>query len=107
MTDADSIETTDVRGACCWCDGELQPHHFVQAVGAWTYVLCSESCLRAKLAADAAARWAVRRRALKWTLIATSIIAACITPHDGPLSLHAAARVPATVAAAIAPLPGA
>ena len=30
MTDADSIETTDVRGSCAWCDGPLQPHHFVQ-----------------------------------------------------------------------------
>jgi murein DD-endopeptidase MepM/ murein hydrolase activator NlpD len=90
MTDADSIETTDVRGECSWCDGPLQPHHFVQTEGSSLYVLCSESCLHAKLCDDAARRSRARRRNVKIAVVVGSLIGACVTPHDGPPSLHAA-----------------
>src|SRR5207248_2256784 len=108
MADANSIETTDVRGSCFWCDGALSPHHFVQATRASAFVLCSEECLRAKLRADAAARAKARRRNLKWSLVVGSFVAACITPHDGPLPLRATRAVvaPASAPAPIALLPG-
>ncbi len=111
MTDADSIDVTDVRGACTWCDGALQPHHFVQAVGARVHTLCSAACLSAKQRDDAARRWAARRRNAKRLVVVTAFVAACVTPHDGPPSLRKAsamlapARAPA--ADANAPLPGA
>jgi murein DD-endopeptidase MepM/ murein hydrolase activator NlpD len=90
MEDANSIDTTDVRGACFRCEGPLAPHHFVQAAGASTLTLCSEECLRAKLHADAAARAVARRRNLTRLLVVASLVAACITPHQGPPSLHKA-----------------
>jgi murein DD-endopeptidase MepM/ murein hydrolase activator NlpD len=109
MTDANSIDATDVRGSCCWCDGSLEPRHFVQAVGSSVLTLCSEECLRAKLRDDAAARAATRGRRLKRLVLVTSFVAACITPHDGPPSLHkpaAALKAPASPAEG-AQLPGA
>lgn len=109
MEDANSIDTTGVRGSCAWCEAALQPHHFVQALGSKVLTLCSESCLRAKVADDAARRARVRRRNLKWALVATSLVGACITPHDGPRSLHkaVAALRPAAAPRDDAPLPGA
>ncbi len=108
MMDADSIDTTDVRRACAWCEGAVPPHHFVQAVGSSLFVLCSEECLRAKLRADAATRATVRRRNLKRLVVATSLVAACITPHDAPPSLRAAQASRAHAIAPVddAPLPG-
>src|SRR4051812_36460610 len=100
MTDADSLEKTDVRGSCSWCEGELRPHHFVQAAGSSVVVLCSQQCPRAKLRDDAAARRSARRRNLKRFVVVTSLVAACVTPHDGPPSLrppraaHARAAAP-------------
>jgi murein DD-endopeptidase MepM/ murein hydrolase activator NlpD len=105
MTDADSIETTDVRGSCSWCEGSLRPHHYVQIVGSSVFTLCSEDCLRARLRADAATRSAKRRRNLKWLVVATSFVVACITPHSGPPSPRKV--LPSTSAVAdTAPLPG-
>src|SRR6476659_5973816 len=102
MTDADSIETTDVRGSCAWCDGSLQPHHYVQTVRSSAFVLCSDECLRAKQRADADARARVRRRNLKRFLVVTSLVAACVTPHDAPRWLH---KRPAVIAQPSAPAP--
>ena len=108
MTDANSIDTTEVRGSCFWCDGAVRASHFVHAVGGKLRTLCSEECLRAKLRDDAARRWRVRRRNVKWLLVATSLVAACITPHDGPLSLRRAAMATKPPAPSPnAPLPGA
>src|SRR5262245_50096684 len=84
MTDADSIDTTDVRGSCSWCEGPLRPHHFVQTARGSVFVLCSEECLGAKLRSDAARRSTARRRYFQRFVVATSLIAACITPHEGP-----------------------
>ena len=106
MTEADSIETTDVRGACSWCDGSLRPHHFVQAVRSAVFVLCSEECLRAKLERDAATRSKARRRNLKIFVVASSLVAACITPHDGPRSLRKVVMVQPAAPADATPLPG-
>lgn len=108
MTDANSIDTTDVRGSCTWCEGSLRPSHFVHAVGGKAHALCSEDCLRAKLRDVAAGRARVRRRNLKWLVVTTSLVAACITPHDGPRSLRRVAMMPkAPVQSPDAPLPGA
>ena len=108
MTDANSIDTTDVRGSCTWCEGSLRPGHFVHAIGAKVHALCSEDCLRAKLRDDAAKRSRVRRRNLTWLVVTTSLVAACITPHDGPLSLRRAAMTPKPpTQSPDAPLPGA
>src|SRR2546423_15603339 len=107
MIDADSIETTDVRGSCSWCEGSLRPHHFVQAVRSSVFVLCSEECLRAKLQRDATTRSQTRRRAFKVFVVGMSVVAACITPHDGPRSLRKAVVVQAAAPAGTAPLPGA
>jgi len=108
MTDANSIDTTEVRGSCFWCDGAVRASHFVHAVGGKLRTLCSEECLRAKLRDDAARRWRVRRRNIKWLLVATSLVAACITPHDGPLSLRRAAMATKPPAPSPnGPLPGA
>jgi hypothetical protein len=107
MMDANSIDTTDVRGACFRCEGPLAPHHFVQAAGASTLTLCSEECLRAKLRDDAAARAIARRRNLKRLVVVTSLVAACITPHQGPPSLHkAVAIIKPPPLPPSAPLPG-
>jgi murein DD-endopeptidase MepM/ murein hydrolase activator NlpD len=107
MTDANSIDTTDVRGACFWCEGSLSPHHFVQASRSSALTLCSEECLRAKLRHDAVARAAVRRRNLKRLVVVTTLVAACITPHQGPPSLHKLALAPKLpLPAAEAALPG-
>jgi murein DD-endopeptidase MepM/ murein hydrolase activator NlpD len=107
MTDANSIDTTDVRGACSWCQCDLQRHHFVQAAGSSLFTLCSEACLQSKLRDDAAKRWAARRRNAKRLVVATSLIAACITPHEGPLSLRPRGALVATTvtAADVAALP--
>ncbi len=86
--DANSIDTTDVRGSCSWCAGSLQPHHYVQAARSALFVFCSEECLHSKLRDDAATRSTARRRNLKRFVVATSLVAACITPHDGPPSLR-------------------
>jgi murein DD-endopeptidase MepM/ murein hydrolase activator NlpD len=108
MRDANSIDTTNPRGACFWCEGALQPRHFVQAAGSSLFVLCSEECLRAKLQTDAARRAAARRRNFKRLVVATALVAACITPHDGPPSLHrAVAAIKAASRDDTAPLPGA
>jgi murein DD-endopeptidase MepM/ murein hydrolase activator NlpD len=84
MTDADSIEVTDVRGDCARCDGSLRGNHFVQVVGRTVLTLCSEECLRAKLADDDAAQATRRDRRIKRLVFATIFVGACITPHDGP-----------------------
>lgn len=108
MTDANSIDTTEVRGSCAWCAGSLRPHHYVQVVRSSAFALCSEDCLRAKLRADAVARAAARRRDLKRLVVATFLVAACITPHDGPPSLRTTPRMVRAVAPDdTAPLPGA
>ncbi|MGZ3428738.1 MAG: M23 family metallopeptidase [Polyangia bacterium] len=87
----------------------MRPHHYVQAARSSVFVLCSEECLRAKLRADAAIRAKARRRNFKWFVIATSLVAACITPHDGPPSLRKARAILAhpSAPADTAPLPGA
>jgi murein DD-endopeptidase MepM/ murein hydrolase activator NlpD len=107
MTDANSIEPTDVRGSCFWCGGGLSPHHYAQASGSSVVMLCSAECLDSKLRADSAKRWKWRRRNFKRLVVVTSLVAACVTPHDGPPSLHA---VHPTAAQASAPdrtpLPG-
>jgi murein DD-endopeptidase MepM/ murein hydrolase activator NlpD len=99
MTDANSIDATGVRGTCAWCAGSLEPHHFVQVAGAKTLALCSEECLGKKQQHDAATRAARLRRRLKVLVIGSSLVAACITPHDGPLAL----RKPVLIAKAPAP----
>jgi hypothetical protein len=105
MMDADSIETTDVRGSCSWCEGSLRPHHFVQPARASVFVLCSEECLHAKLRDDAAKRWLARRRNFKRFVVASTLVAACITPHDGPRTALSALK-PATAPTDTAALPG-
>jgi murein DD-endopeptidase MepM/ murein hydrolase activator NlpD len=106
MTDADSIDTTDVRGSCCWCAGSLRPSHYVQAVGADALTFCTEDCLRAKLHDDAAARASWQRRRWKRLTIVTVFIGACITPHDGPPSLHHPRAAQRSAPSPAAPLPG-
>jgi murein DD-endopeptidase MepM/ murein hydrolase activator NlpD len=50
----------------------------------------------------------VRRRNVKWLVVSLSLVAACITPHDGPPSLHkAVAALARTAPADGTPLPGA
>ena len=109
MTNADSIARSEVRGACAWCDGALRPHHFALPVRRTLALLCSDECLRARLRDDAAQRWRARRRNLKRLVVVTSLVAACVTPHDGPRSLHkpVALLAPPRAPADTAPLPGA
>jgi murein DD-endopeptidase MepM/ murein hydrolase activator NlpD len=109
MIDANSIDATGVRGSCAWCEGSLQAHHYVQAVGASVIALCSEECLRGKLRSDAIIRAAKRRRNLKWLAVVTAFVAACVTPHEGPRSLRrlVAVRTSAIAPADVTPLPGA
>lgn len=109
MTDADSIETTGVRGACAWCEGPLKPRHFVRVARARMLTLCSEACLEARRRAERATAWRRRWRNTKVLVVVGSVVAACVTPHDGPPSLR---RVRVAVARPRppvdeAPLPGA
>src|SRR5690348_13689512 len=107
MTDADSIETTDVHGSCVWCDGSLRPHHFVQVVGGAAFTLCSDECLRAKRRDDAASLAVRRRRRLTQLVVVTAFVAVCVTPHDGPPSLRKPlARLKPSASSPMAPLPG-
>ena len=105
MIDADSIEATDVRGACAWCDGSLRPHHFVQMAGARAVTLCSEECLRARQRDDAAKRSRMRRRNAKIAVVVGALVAACVTPHDGPRLLRRPVAAAATVKKPAAPAP--
>ena len=108
MKDANSIEPTDVRGSCFWCGGELRPHHFVEERGASLVMLCSEACVRDKRRVDASKRWQARRRTFKRLVVVTSLVAACVTPHDGPLVLRASHPIAARATTSpTAPLPGA
>jgi murein DD-endopeptidase MepM/ murein hydrolase activator NlpD len=107
MTDADTIRTTDIDGACSWCEGALPLRHYVQATRSFAFVLCSEECLRAKLRDDAALRSAARLRHFGRAVVVTALVALCIAPHDAPLSraqLAALARPAPPVDTA--PLPG-
>jgi murein DD-endopeptidase MepM/ murein hydrolase activator NlpD len=106
MIDADSIDTTEVRGSCSWCEGSLRPHHYVQAARSAVFVLCSEECLHAMQRADAVTRAAARRRNFKWFVVVSSLIAACITPHDGPSSLRRAVLKQPAAPVDTAPLAG-
>jgi murein DD-endopeptidase MepM/ murein hydrolase activator NlpD len=109
MQKDDAIATTDPSGSCSWCKQALRPyHHYVQAGRSSVFLLCSEECLRAKLRDDAAMRSAARRRNLKRFVFATSLVAACITPHLPPLP-RTAVTVPKPPSAPLdpAPLPGA
>ena len=91
--------TTDVRGSCCWCGGTCcrtttcRP----RAVGAHALLRGVPARQAARRRGDARAR--ARRRNLKRLVVVTSLIAACITPHDGPPSL----RPPMSRAAAAPP----
>src|SRR5262245_41339379 len=106
MWDANSIDGTDIHGSCSWCEGSLQPHHYVQPVQWSVFVLCSEECLCAKLRYDAATRSTARRRNFERFVVTTSLIAACITGHDGPPSQRAALTLFKQPTADRAPLPG-
>ncbi|HEX8953347.1 MAG TPA: M23 family metallopeptidase [Polyangia bacterium] len=87
----------------------MQPHHYVHAAGSSLFALCSAECLRARQRAVAATRAAARRRNVKWLAVVTSLVAACVTPHDGPRALHPPRKLVAQPAAPVdgAPLPGA
>ncbi|MCA1662674.1 MAG: hypothetical protein LC659_00090, partial [Myxococcales bacterium] len=78
-----------MRGSCFWCGGALRPHHYAQATRSSLLMLCSAECLDAKLSADATRRRQSRRRNFKRLVVITSLVAACVTPHDGPPSLRA------------------
>jgi murein DD-endopeptidase MepM/ murein hydrolase activator NlpD len=107
MRDPDGIDATELHGSCSWCKGSLRPHHYVQATRSAAFVLCSEDCLRAKLHDDAAKRSAARRRNFKRFVFATSLVAACITPHLPPSPRTALTSLQRPTAPAdTAPLPG-
>jgi murein DD-endopeptidase MepM/ murein hydrolase activator NlpD len=80
----------------------------VQTERSSLFTLCSEECLREKMRADADARARVRRRNWKRLVVVSSLVGACVTPHDGPRALHKTAAVLAqpSAPAATAPLPG-
>lgn len=103
MTDASPSSSNDAGEACAWCEAPLRGKRYVQVVGASEWTLCSEQCLRAKRRDDALERVAVLRLRLKRLLVVASLVAACLTPHQGPPSPREPRPVPA---ADLAPLPG-
>jgi murein DD-endopeptidase MepM/ murein hydrolase activator NlpD len=74
----------DGTAICGICESPLLDTRYVRAQAWSVEIVCSRECLRDARRAHSAARWAFRGREIKWLLLASALIGACLTAHEGP-----------------------
>jgi murein DD-endopeptidase MepM/ murein hydrolase activator NlpD len=81
----DSAEAIEDTATCDVCGSSLLLRNRYALAEGWSlYVVCSESCLRVARRAQRRRLWGARwRRAMRLAVVVT-LVAACVTPHEGP-----------------------
>src|SRR6185369_8307661 len=101
----DSAEAIEDTATCDVCGSSLLLRNRYALAEGWSlYVVCSESCLRVARRAQRRRLWGARWRGATRLAVVITLVAACVTPHEGPAHpRRAEASALAAVAADPAP----
>lgn len=85
----DTSDTIDGAAACAMCGGPLDGGRYVSLAG-WSslYIFCSGTCVGSAARSIRKRRWAVRRTRFEALLIGATLVAGCLTRHQGPARAH-------------------